>query len=414
MHQDRVMRTARGVRERLLRHSGVVGVGHGWKETKGKRTKDYAVIVYVEEKKPLRQMSAQERIPARINGVRTDVIEVHTHRHRHADEREHRHLDYVKIHREHLQAIRRRRASTVNDRDVGNVAVVEDDPNHTFILPQRRDVDWVGAYKKFRQTHPDIYDFVTFWSDDSFAVDCDCGAFYCGIVNRAKGINWEACMAGGRSGWSTRKLQAFMYFIREDDAALLQEIGHHWMAYTGFKYRQNDATTSYEICLDNEPGHWSSTFDDDRSPMDYDESEMKLPGGVSIDWIDSGDGTFTAQQVKQGQYGYCNLDLYLMGLIPARDVGQFYFIRNLRRQSGVVKGTGQALTVQNIRWANGSRRPTVRKSQKRFKNAFVLLTRDASQAVARARHIDRIRERFSQIFRQATGGRAEVDTTLAP
>jgi hypothetical protein len=392
----------------------VLGVGHGWKETKGKRTKEYGIIVYVREKNPLRQLSVRERIPTRVGGVRTDVVVVGTHRDRPADEREHRFLDYAKIHQEHRRAIGRRRAiSTANDRDIGNVAVVEDDPNQSFILTDRKDVDWVGAYRKFRLTHPDIYHFVTFWSDVTFEIDCDCGAFYCGLVNPARGINWSACIPGGRRGWGTRRLQAFMYFIREDDAALLQEIGHHWMAYTGFKDERTHRTVSYEICLDNEPGHWSSYFDDDRSPMDYDELVLRLPGGVSVDWVDNGDGTFTPRQVGQGEYAYAHLDLYLMGLIPPEDVGEFYLIRNPRRQGNLIRGTPKMLTIEKIIWANGRRSPTVVRSPKRFKNAFVLLTRDANQAEARAHHIDQIRERFTRIFREATGGRAEVDTTLA-
>ena len=415
MHQNEAIRAAQVVRQKFLRLPGVLGVGHGWKETTGKRTKDYGVIVYVREKKPLRQVPTRERIPKHIRGVSTDVVPVGTHRDRATDEREHRHLDYAKIHREHLRALGRRpRLSTANDRDLGNVAIIEDDPNRTFILEERKDVDWVGAYRKFRLTHPDIYHFVTFWSDATFEVDCDCGAFYCGLVNPAKGINWSACMPQGRRGWGTRRLQAFMYFIREDDAALLQEIGHHWMAYTGFKEQRTQPTVSYEICLGNEPGHWSSYLDDDRSPMDYDESVLGLPGGVSVDWVDNGDGTFTPRRVGQGQYVFSNLDLYLMGLLRPEQVGEFYFIRNPRRQGAVYRGARETLTVQNIIWANGRRRPTSAASPKRFRNAFVLLTRDASRAESRARHVDDIRERFTRIFRDGTGGRAEMDTTLAP
>jgi len=136
------------------------------------------------------------------------------------------------------------------------------------------------------------------------------------LANPARGINWEACLAKGRRGWGTRRLQAFHYFIREDDAALMQEVGHHWGAYAGFKTSPGDRQVRFDYCLGNEPGHWSSYFDDDRSPMDYDESELSLPIGVSADWVENGDGTFTRRPVRQGGYAFCNLDLYLMGLIP--------------------------------------------------------------------------------------------------
>jgi len=283
------------------------------------------VIVYVQRKLREDQLAPGEVIPKQLDGVPTDVVVMDSAQDRQSDENEHRFIDYVKLHKEIVRASSRNVPVTSRDRDVGEVAIVEDDPNHSFLVPAHHDVDWVGAYQKFRLTHPDNYDFVTFWSD--FEVDCRCGAFYCGLVNPTRGINWSACIAGGRAGWHSSRLQGFMYFIREDDAALLQEIGHHWMAYTGFRNQPGNARTSYEICLDNKPGHWSSYFD-------------------------------------------------------------------------------------NIIRANGSRVPNAAKSPKAFTNAFVLLTRDAPSAVARAREIDRIRARMSEQFATATGYGMQLSTSL--
>jgi len=408
---DKVISVARSNRATLLKQPGVLGVGHGWKVTAGKRTSRYALVIYVTEKRPLAQLPREQRIPRRIAGVATDVVVIGKAKDRHADEREHRFIDYVKIHRELAKSRPKRPPSAAHDRDVGNVAVVEDDPNHSFITPRRRDdVDWVAAYKKFRLTHEDDYDFVTFWSDCE--VDCGCGAFYCGLVNPTKGINWSSCIPAGRAGWGSNRLLGFMFFIRDDNAALLQEIGHHWMAYTGFKYKPTDKRVSYEICLDNQPGHWNRYFDDDASPMDYDESDLGLPSGVSVDWLDNGDATFTPRRIGQGAYRFCNLDLYLMGLIPPEEVGSFFFIKNPRNVGGKLRGERVTLNVNHIIWANGRRRPSAAKSPKSFTNAFVLLTKDARKATARARKIDRVRERYTAAFAAATGNRAQIITEL--
>ncbi len=408
---EEVISAAQSSRAALLKQSGVLGVGHGWKVTAGKRTSQYALVVYVAEKRPLAQLPRAQRIPKRIGGVPADIVVAGKAKDRHVDEREHRFIDYVKAHKELAKARPAKPPpSTAHDRDIGNVAVIEDDPNHSFIIRKRRDVDWVGAYKKFLMTHEDKYDFVTFWSD--FEVNCECGAFYCGLVNPTKGINWSACVAGGRAGWNSKRLLGFMYFIREDDAALLQETGHHWMAYTGFKYKPTDNRVSYEICLDSQPGHWNSYFDDDASPMDYDESELRLPSGVSVDWVDNGDGTFTPRRVGQGQYRFSNLDLYLMGLMPPDQVGDFFFIENPRRVGRKIRGTRVTLNVNNIIWANDKRRPSVAQSPKSFTNAFILLTKDASQTTARAQEIDAVRQRYTTAFAEATGNRAQIVTTL--
>jgi len=408
---DKVISVARSNRATLLKQPGVLGVGHGWKVTAGKRTSRYALVIYVTEKRPLAQLPREQRIPRRIAGVATDVVVIGKAKDRHADEREHRFIDYVKIHRELAKSRPKRPPSAAHDRDVGNGAVVEDDPNHSFITPRRRDdVDWVAAYKKFRLTHEDDYDFVTFWSDCE--VDCGCGAFYCGLVNPTKGINWSSCIPAGRAGWGSNRLLGFMFFIRDDNAALLQEIGHHWMAYTGFKYKPTDKRVSYEICLDNQPGHWNSYFDDDASPMDYDESDLGLPSGVSVHWLDNGDATFTPRRIGQGAYRFCNLDLYLMGLIPPEEVGSFFFIKNPRNVGGKLRGERVTLNVNHIIWANGRRRPSAAKSPKSFTNAFVLLTKDARKATARARKIDRVREPYTAAFAAATGNRAQIITEL--
>ncbi len=66
--------------------------------------------------------------------------------------------------------------------------MIEDDPQRSF-RTAGDDVDWIGAYRKFRLTHPDIYDFVTFWSD--FPVECGCGAFYSGAaISMTIGLPW--------------------------------------------------------------------------------------------------------------------------------------------------------------------------------------------------------------------------------
>lgn len=410
MHIDDVIAVARGNRARLLRRAGVLGIGAGWKITRGRRTQTNAVLVYVRKKLPLAELPRAERIPKRMGGAPTDVIEIGTARTRLDDELEHRFTNYAKLHRELVRGRSRGAPSTKNDRDTGNIAVIEDDPAHSFIIPARRDVDWIGAYNKFRLTHEDRYDFVTFWAD--FEVRCDCGAFYCGLTNPARGINWRACLPQGRAGWNSKRLQAFMYFIRQDDAALLQEIGHHWGAYTGFKSKPGDRRASYEICLDNQPGHWSSYFDDDASPMDYDEIELKLPGGTSVDWVDNGDGTFSARRIGQGEYRFSKLDLYLMGMVAPPEVGEFFLIRNPRKSGAKIRGVRVPLAIDNIIWANGTRTPSAASAPKTFSNAFVLLTRDANSATTVARKLDAVRLRYAAAFASATGNRARIETSL--
>jgi hypothetical protein len=61
---------------RLLALPGVHAVGVGAKQVDGKRTEDVAIAVFVEHKRPLAEVPADERIPDEIEGVKTDVIEM--------------------------------------------------------------------------------------------------------------------------------------------------------------------------------------------------------------------------------------------------------------------------------------------------------------------------------------------------
>jgi hypothetical protein len=62
--------------EGLLARAGVHAVGVGAKIANGERTQEPAVIVYVEQKKPLDEIAPADLVPSEIDGVKTDVIEM--------------------------------------------------------------------------------------------------------------------------------------------------------------------------------------------------------------------------------------------------------------------------------------------------------------------------------------------------
>jgi hypothetical protein len=60
----------------LLSKANVVGVGTGFRQKGGQTTGTPAVVVMVERKVPSAQLSPQDLIPAQIEGVPVDVVEV--------------------------------------------------------------------------------------------------------------------------------------------------------------------------------------------------------------------------------------------------------------------------------------------------------------------------------------------------
>src|SRR5215210_7298006 len=70
-----VRHVKRQVEQRLLHRANVVGVGVGYKHSQGAPTGELAVIVSVAEKLPLSALAAADRVPRRIGGLTTDVVE---------------------------------------------------------------------------------------------------------------------------------------------------------------------------------------------------------------------------------------------------------------------------------------------------------------------------------------------------
>jgi hypothetical protein len=76
MSTDQAMQAQALFERSLLAKSNVVGVAVGFKESKGEKSGDVALVVLVEEKKPLAALSAEDVIPKEVDGMRTDVYEI--------------------------------------------------------------------------------------------------------------------------------------------------------------------------------------------------------------------------------------------------------------------------------------------------------------------------------------------------
>jgi len=64
------------VADDLLKLGGVHAVGVGAKVTNGEPTGEPAIKVFVEEKRPLDVVDPEDRVPAEVEGVKTDVVEM--------------------------------------------------------------------------------------------------------------------------------------------------------------------------------------------------------------------------------------------------------------------------------------------------------------------------------------------------
>ena len=186
------------------------------------------------------------------------------------------------------------------------------------------------------------------------------------------------------------------------------EIGHRWSAYAAA--RVNGQT----ISLGAWP-HWDPGLET-RAAYPYSLPLEASTQGGSV-WQDNSDGTFT--QLRDGYFvpasGYSYLDLYLMGLIVAAEVPDFFIVRPLVRigtdTNGrpIFKGQRMRITIQDVIAAEGPRSPDVNRSQRQFNTGIVVIVEHGQTPSAELiNRANGIRRQWIEYWAITTGRRASM------
>ena len=188
------------------------------------------------------------------------------------------------------------------------------------------------------------------------------------------------------------------------------EMGHRWGVDVSAK-------------VDNEtiplgPVHWTRGV---HAPVVFPyqrPTEASAMGG-SV-WQDNLDGTFT--QLDDDYYvpatGYSYLDLYLMGLISAAEVPDFFILKNLaatgKDANGhpIFKADRVKITVQDVIAAEGPRLPDVEHPQRLFNTGMVLIVEHGKQPSKELlQRVNGMREELIKYWQITTGGRSSMTVT---
>ena len=150
------------------------------------------------------------------------------------------------------------------------------------------------------------------------------------------------------------------------------EMGHRWGADATAKVNGETIVMG--------PVHWARGLQAPVAfPFQRPVEASAMGGGV---WQDNLDGTFT--QLDDDYYvpatGWSYLDLYLMGLISASEVPDFFILWNLtptgkKDANGhpIFKADRTKITIQEVIAAEGPRNPDVDHAQKNFNTGFVMV-----------------------------------------
>lgn len=207
--------------------------------------------------------------------------------------------------------------------DHGNITVVRGDNGELDVNwedPQQLQDALLSIIESFYRNHPNrnphFITVVTTFQVQSLA------AFYMPLANDVRGIGYQHSGRGEEvfnyvGGGLALDGIIFMNSFRGYSGVYAplgrltfnQELGHRWGAHVAFQGRRGESMD----LLGRDCSHWSFFMDADNSAME---------GNT---WIDNGDGTFRTDNSFY-EFGFNQLDRYLMGFAPPEAVRPFFYI----------------------------------------------------------------------------------------
>ena len=202
-----------------------------------------------------------------------------------------------------------------------------------------------------------------------------------------------------------RQLRPYNYAMSQ----IGHEMGHRWAAFVSARVHGETIPLG--------PVHWARGLQAPAAfPYQRPTEASAMGGGV---WQDNFDGTYT--QLDDDYYvpatGFSYLDLYLIGLISAAEVPDFFILKNLVPAGKDANGHPRfraertKLTIQDVIAAEGPRFPDVDHSQRKFNTGIVIVVEyGRSPSPALVERANGIRLQWIEYWETTTGHRATMTT----
>ena len=268
----------------------------------------------------------------------------------------------------------------------------------------------------------DDFDFIAVVRPVSFFAN----RFYEGVRNDTRGIGQQQLDAGSAFG-SASRLQGVVHFPPENlfdlaEPSATHEIGHRWANYL-----------TLPALREGRP-HWPF------SDLAYGIMGYTGVGGQGLEFpyrlVKQADGTYLVQAAGGRSLVFNDLELYLMGLVPASAVGEHVVFLDKSqlatiRNGAVLRGPLEIVRIADVIAADGPRVPAAGTAQKRFRLATLVLSSGRLLTPPEMAYFDHmaargeartelgydsgfVRGATTKPFFLATGRRATLSTTLAP
>jgi hypothetical protein len=282
-------------------------------------------------------------------------------------------------------------------------------------------LDEAAVAAAFYQNYADDYDQLVLFTDFGVRAQDSAIAYHITVKNSVRGIG-KSVYDGSRFFGSNGRLGGFINMGGQIQYSsdvtrpsfwdtysatdiLAHELGHQWLVSATFvesQGRQSDAL------LGRDNAHWNFYFDSDLSFMEGNEIR------------DDGNGQFTTLARRAT---YNPFDRYLMGLIPADQVPDKFYVELtgdgpdadvVPVQPGeTVTGNRVDVSIDQIIASLGTRSPSVEASQKLYRVGLIVLAKQGQQpSQSTIDKVNRIAVEIEKLFHKETGRLGSVDTTL--
>ncbi|MCA9649243.1 MAG: hypothetical protein KC501_05005 [Myxococcales bacterium] len=282
--------------------------------------------------------------------------------------------------------------------------------------------------------HPDDSQFIVVYT--TWTLPAGIGAFFQSVANDVQGIGFAHIAAEDPvipaeffDDTPDSQVQGMLHmnrwtqYLGSDDGGVDegvislifgQELGHAWGSFVYFD--QGMGAGWETTMLGRANAHWSFYLDSGGSPMQ------------GHPWADNGDGTFTAS--KPEVFLYSDLDLYLMGLLPADEVAPWFLLEDpsscvdaasgdgvcappdafrFEADTYTIDATRRDITIDDVLAVEGLRVPAWPDAPDEFDVSFVLVKRpDEVLSYDELAALDVIIERTIELFELQTRGLGRV------
>ncbi|MBM3744650.1 MAG: hypothetical protein FJW34_02500 [Acidobacteria bacterium] len=289
------------------------------------------------------------------------------------------------------------------------------------------EIDVVTAAQQFYAAHEDAYDYLVFFNGLDIEAMEGAVAYQLTVRNRDRGFG-DPPVDVGREFGSPRRLRAVLNMgplsqfpddpnqivssrvsSRDTPLTILaHEAGHLFLAYASIRDPWDEQARPM---LGYQQAHWAFTFNSEASLLEGNRIRDRWETEPAAS------PRFTTVGVTEG---FSPLDQYLMGFRAPEEVPGSFLVtgasvsRERHPQLGVsFHGERRDVALEEVVRAEGRRTPDHTVAQRRFRFAFILITRAGEEPpTADLQKIDTFRREFQTYYRKATGERAFAETAL--